>query len=83
MTSTLDEHWRMRAACRGMAGLFYPERGQVADSAAAISICSCCGVRAECLEHALDHAEMLGVWGGTNESQRKLLRRARLQEVQR
>jgi WhiB family redox-sensing transcriptional regulator len=63
-----------RAACSGLdPDLFYPERG--GSSRAALAVCATCPVRQDCLEHALAHGEVLGVWGGLSIKERKRLRR--------
>ena len=65
--------WIAHAACRGVdPNLFHPERGQ--NSQAAKSVCRACEVREECLEYALKY-ERIGVWGGTTEAERKVMRR--------
>jgi WhiB family redox-sensing transcriptional regulator len=38
--------------------------------------CGPCPVSASCFEHALEHGEF-GIWGGTNEEERKRERRRR------
>lgn len=43
----------------------------------AIDICMGCPVRTDCLQHALDHQEWHGVWGGMTEEHRKTIARAR------
>ncbi len=44
------------------------------DVAIAKGQCFGCPVRAECLEYALEHNEVFGVWGGTDPEERKQLR---------
>jgi WhiB family transcriptional regulator, redox-sensing transcriptional regulator len=44
------------------------------DIAAAKKICSECPLKLDCLEYALRTHE-IGIWGGTTESQRELLRK--------
>ena len=77
---TLDEVWQLRAACRGPdASLFFPpshfERKDEKDEreAQAKLICRTCPVKRECLDYALRIREPHGIWGGLNESERKLL----------
>lgn len=70
--------WMKRAACRGLdPELFFPvsETGEgAAQAAVAKDVCATCPVRRECLDWALEtHAA--GVWGGTTESERRVLRR--------
>jgi WhiB family redox-sensing transcriptional regulator len=44
---------------------------------AAKRVCKTCPVMAECLEWALDNHEVYGVWGGTSEKQRRVIRAQR------
>ena len=44
------------------------------DIAAAKKICETCPLKVPCLEYALINVE-IGIWGGTTEEQRKLMRR--------
>jgi WhiB family redox-sensing transcriptional regulator len=52
--------------------LFFPERGQSDKPAKAI--CATCPVREECLDYALGTKVEHGIWGGTSENQRRMLR---------
>jgi WhiB family redox-sensing transcriptional regulator len=64
--------WRLAAACRGLdPKLFFPERGE--DTSAAKAVCAGCPVRGACLAENL--AEHNGIWGGTSEHERRVLRR--------
>jgi WhiB family redox-sensing transcriptional regulator len=38
------------------------------------AICAECLVRAECLSYALDHPDLIGIWGGVTAHERKLRR---------
>ena len=68
--------WQRRAACQGMgAGTFVMAKGQTGDPARAT--CLSCPVRPECLEYALTHPEVDGVWGGTSRQERRRIRTAR------
>ena len=75
------DDWRLRAACRDQdPELFFPlsEMGPGARQAdRAKAVCARCPVRAECLEYALDNGLDHGVFGGTTETERRALRRAR------
>lgn len=66
--------WMHRAACRGHdpAPFFAttPTSRQ-----AAIDICATCPVRAQCLDYALDDPALTGVWGSTDDTQRRAMRR--------
>ena len=69
-----DERWRADSACNGVdPELFFPRKGEPAD--AAISVCGECPVRIDCLTWALCHGEKSGIWGGTAERTRRLVRR--------
>lgn len=73
------EEWRKQAACREMEpDLFFPV-GTTGPALVQIEeskrICAICEVRAECLEFALATNQESGVWGGTSEEERKILRK--------
>ena len=52
--STDPQRWRSAAACLGYpTSWFYPQRGDTAAGAVALSICRACSVREACLEDAL------------------------------
>lgn len=72
--------WRAKAACLGEdPELFFPvgTTGAALDQTTrAKSICAGCEVRAACLDWALRTGQD-GVWGGTTEDQRRILRRQR------
>lgn len=38
-------------------------------------VCSDCPYRLACLKYALDHPEILGIWGGTTEKERTAIRK--------
>jgi WhiB family redox-sensing transcriptional regulator len=57
--------------------LHFPDKGH--STAPAKRVCMACEVRTECLEYALEHEEVHGVWGGLSYPQRRrllLVRRA-------
>ena len=65
--------WRYRAACRGAdLTVFFPGRGGSAEPAR--QICAGCPVRQPCLDYALSHAIVHGIWGGLTERDRRPLR---------
>ena len=73
--------WLDYAACRGSdPDLFFPAtdvspgRAQVE---AAKKVCRPCPVKGTCLSRALDYGPEAGIWGGTTEAERRLLRRRR------
>ena len=75
-----NEGWRNQAACRDSdAELFFPAGstgaalGQIH---VAKSVCRSCPVRGPCLQFALETNQEAGIWGGTDEDERRRLRRA-------
>ena len=42
------------------------------------AICAGCSVREQCLEVALEDRELLGVWAGTTEAERREIRKGRV-----
>lgn len=68
------EDWRELALCREIDGdLWFPDLGESLREAKAV--CGRCPVRAECLDYALAHNEVFGVWGGLSVLERQALRR--------
>jgi len=71
MSADLD--FREAGACRGHdPNIFYPQRGQA--NTRAMALCAGCPVAEACRDWALHH-ELMGVWGGTSERERRRLRR--------
>jgi WhiB family transcriptional regulator, redox-sensing transcriptional regulator len=72
--------WRLDAACRQAdPELFFPvgTAGPAIDQIGqAKLICQTCAVRKACLGWALRNQIAFGIWGGTTEEDRQLLRRA-------
>lgn len=75
----LDERWREDASCADVdpelffpVGVTGPAVGQIA---AAKAVCAGCAVQASCLEFAITTNQEYGVWGGTSEEERRVLRR--------
>ena len=70
--------WHTRAACRAPGvdpEWFWPDRGRPDTAEVARAICATCPVRAECLDDVLaQHSHTGGIWGGTNEKERRKLR---------
>ena len=72
--------WQAKAACRGpQAGVFYPPGGgesrdekRVRELRAKAS-CDQCAVVGRWLKFAVDSGEFHGIWGGTNEAERRLM----------
>ena len=76
-----QENWRMRAACRhSNPELFFPE-GTAGPALAAADLakrtCGTCPVQAQCLNWALDHGAVVGIWGGLSEGERRDFRYVR------
>lgn len=78
MSALFEEEWQDDAACRGPhVDVFFPpprnERREerFAREQRAKAICVQCAVTEECLNHALTARENHGVWGGTNEIERR------------
>jgi WhiB family redox-sensing transcriptional regulator len=73
--------WRKVAACRDTdPELFFP----VGTTGAALvqiehakAVCRICPVQVECLEFALGTNQDSGIWGGTSEEERRMIRRSR------
>lgn len=70
--------WPLLAACRDMdTSLFFPEDHEYAKMKAAKAVCAVCPVRQHCFDHAVENAEMYGIWGGTSQRARVRERRRR------
>lgn len=82
MSSLQHDHpgeWQSYAACVGdMGAAFYPPVGSERKSVRVIrerrakAVCATCPVRADCLQHALDHDERYGIWGGMTGRERRV-----------
>jgi WhiB family redox-sensing transcriptional regulator len=73
----MSTQWQRDALCREFdPELFHPLPGQ--DPTPALFVCAACPVRAQCLAWALEIG-VTGIWGGTNETQRRAIRRERRQ----
>ena len=75
----LDDNWRVDAACADVdpdlffpVGVTGPAVGQIA---AAKAVCAGCSCQTQCLEFAIATNQEYGVWGGTSEEERRVLRR--------
>lgn len=76
------EEWSVKAACNNAdPELFFSADGERASSAerrfreAKSRYCVSCLVRVACLSYAIENGEEFGVWGGLDESERRLLAR--------
>ncbi len=74
-----NAEWRRAAACRDLdPNLFFPvgvTGAALEQIAAAKSICAGCQVEDACLSFAITTNQEFGVWGGTSEEERRVLRR--------
>jgi WhiB family redox-sensing transcriptional regulator len=76
----LGTDWRAEAACSESAGtkLFFPV-GVTGPAEIQIrqakAVCDECPVKMECLDFAITTNQEYGVWGGTSEEERRVLRR--------
>lgn len=80
MSVQVEELWQVRASCRGpQSAIFFPpshferKEDKEARERRAKGICQSCPVRKPCLDYALGIKEPHGIWGGLNETERKLL----------
>ncbi|MFE1440244.1 WhiB family transcriptional regulator [Streptomyces sp. NPDC058739] len=75
------DDWQDRAGCRHEdPDLFFPigtSGPALLQTRQAKAVCGRCPVREPCLRFALRTAQGSGVWGGTSENERRLLRRGR------
>ncbi len=73
------ESWREGASCRQTKpALFFPAGNTgvaLEQITAAKAVCRTCPVQSECLEFALETNQEAGIWGGTDEDERRRLRR--------
>lgn len=73
------DDWRDDAACRDEdPDLFFPigtTGPALMPEAEAKAVCGRCPVREPCLRWAVEAGQDLGIWGGTNETERRRLKR--------
>lgn len=68
-----EDDWTEQALCAQTdPESFFPEKG--GSTREAKKVCASCPVRAECLDHALEHEERFGIWGGLSERERRALK---------
>lgn len=74
-----NEDWRVDAACRDTdPDLFFPvgtTGPAIEQIASAKAVCGECDAQSECLEFALATNQEAGIWGGTTEEERRVLRK--------
>ena len=79
--------WRTRSACLSAdPDLFFPISATAAAApqvATAKAICAGCPVRSTCLSYAMDHRDLVGIWGGTTFDERRKARRSRARSAAR
>ncbi|MGZ6005588.1 MAG: WhiB family transcriptional regulator [Candidatus Saccharimonadales bacterium] len=76
--SSIPADWLIQAKCKGLdPSVFHPEPNEERKRQKAISYCSQCVVKAECLEYALNVKEKHGIWGGKTASQRRQIQKQR------
>jgi WhiB family redox-sensing transcriptional regulator len=68
--------WQQQAACKGVGvdAFVIGKGGRYSRR----ELCDGCSVRQECLEAALADPELVGLWGGTTEGERREIRRQRV-----
>ncbi|MGW6469457.1 WhiB family transcriptional regulator [Streptomyces rubiginosohelvolus] len=75
----VNTNWRTYAACRTEdPDLFFPigtSGPAIAQAEEAKAVCRRCPVMEACLDWALDSGQDHGVWGGTDESDRRRIHR--------
>ena len=74
-----DYSWRRDAICRDTdPDLFFPV-GTTGNALVQIDrakeVCDQCPVKVDCLDYALETNQDSGIWGGTSEEERRILRR--------
>ena len=75
LIARVERAWHDKAACRSAAGDdWFPDAAQPTRKAQAVARCGRCPVRRSCLAFALSSGEQFGIWGGTTELQRAVLR---------
>ena len=70
-----DDVWKQYANCKNYPDphIFYSEWPYEQEQAK--SICQVCSVKDECLQYALSHKKVFGIWGGeTERSRRRIIR---------
>jgi WhiB family redox-sensing transcriptional regulator len=68
--------WMRAAKCRGLGvDVFFAD--EKATQAQARTVCDGCPVRDECLEFALADRTVTGIWAGTDDRERRTIRRER------
>ncbi|WP_030595420.1 WhiB family transcriptional regulator [Streptomyces anulatus] len=75
----VNTNWRTHAACRDEdPDLFFPigtSGPAIAQAEEAKALCRTCPVMERCLDWALESGQDYGVWGGTDEADRRRIQR--------
>ncbi len=79
LTRTIPD-WTGALCAQTDPELFFPDRTNISNGYLAKKICAKCPLIDKCLDYALDHWDIQGIWGGTNETQRWQLRARRNRE---
>jgi WhiB family transcriptional regulator, redox-sensing transcriptional regulator len=66
--------WHAEALCRGLTGIFFS--AAPANLARARAICEACPVRQKCFDYAMADPDLMGLWGGFTEKERRAMRRS-------
>jgi WhiB family redox-sensing transcriptional regulator len=66
--------WQRKAACGGKGTDRWFPTTREADEAAR-AVCEPCSVRRECFAYAMANRELVGIWAGTDATERRRLRR--------
>ena len=70
-----ERPWAVYSSCReAEPEIFFASTR--ADERAAIAVCNTCAVADQCLEFAIETRERFGVWGGTNERERRRMQKS-------
>ncbi len=68
--------WVMSALCAQTDGdLWFPDKGGGTGARRALLVCAGCTVRRQCLDDALAHHDVHGIWGGRTPGMRRHMRR--------
>jgi WhiB family redox-sensing transcriptional regulator len=67
--------WHRQASCRGSGAAEFVRNPRAVYAPAHRQTCAGCPVRQECLEFALADESVTGLWGGTDDAERREMRR--------
>ena len=83
-TMLMETPFNGTQACKNVdPDLFFPDTKDEVDfyipekAKAAKAICNTCVMMGQCLEYALAQSGLVGIWGGTDEDERRRLKRRR------